>query len=75
MTYADEDEIDWSDGSFHTPPQKSIETTAHPLQSNPSAETYGGQGSLFVSDNRDQNQIPYSFPLEPGKKLGLNGSR
>jgi hypothetical protein len=67
MVYADEDEIDWSDGSFSAASPIPIEATAGPTHPNPFVDTYDDEDSLFVSDTYDQHQIPYVPPLDPGK--------
>jgi hypothetical protein len=72
MTYADEDDIDWSDGSLD---EKAIETFARPTQLSPYAETQNDQGSLLVSEVHDQHRISCSLPLESGKKPGPIESR
>jgi hypothetical protein len=75
MAYADEDEIDWSDGSLDAPSHNPIETIARSIQPSPLAEIHNGQDPLLLSGTHDQYQIPCGFPLEPGKSLGLNGNR
>ena len=75
MTYADEDEIDWSDGSFDDPPQKGIDTFARPTQSSPSAEIQNDQDYLLVSEVHGQHRTSCSLPPESGKKPGPIESR
>ncbi|RYN33645.1 hypothetical protein AA0114_g11963 [Alternaria tenuissima] len=69
MTYADEDDIDWSDGSLD---EKAIDTFARPTQPSPYAETQNDQGLLLVSEVHDQHRIPCSFPLESVSANGNN---
>ncbi|KAF7682265.1 hypothetical protein GT037_001241 [Alternaria burnsii] len=68
MTYADEDDIDWSDGSLD---EKVIDTFARATQPSPYAETQNDQGSLLVSEVRDQHRRSCSLPLE---SVSANGS-
>ena len=71
MVYADEDEIDWSDGSFGAPSRIPIDAAPGLTHHNPTADIYEDQDSLFVSETYDQHQIPSGVTLEAGKKLFL----
>ncbi|KAI4643865.1 hypothetical protein J4E93_006878 [Alternaria ventricosa] len=71
MVYADEDEIDWSDGSFGAPSRIPIDATPRSTHHNPIADAYEDQDSLFVSETYDQHRMPSGLTLEAGKKLAL----
>ncbi|KAI4662609.1 uncharacterized protein J4E88_010878 [Alternaria novae-zelandiae] len=64
MVYADEDEIDWSDGSFGAPPRILIDATPQSTHHNPTADAYEEEDSLFVSEAYDQHRIPSSLTLQ-----------
>ncbi|KAG9191730.1 hypothetical protein G6011_10464 [Alternaria panax] len=64
MAYADEDEIDWSDGSFGDLLRKPVEAAACPIQPSQSVENRHDQGLLFALDVHDQDRIPSGVPLE-----------
>jgi hypothetical protein len=71
MAYADEDEIDWSDGPLDPPSPDFIEPSAGPSHLNPNAETYDEPDSLFISDTEGQYNIPCGLPLDSGQHLSL----
>ncbi|KAI4707274.1 hypothetical protein J4E89_008214 [Alternaria sp. Ai002NY15] len=64
MVYADEDEIDWSDGSFGAPSRIPIDATPISTHHNPTADVYEDQDSLFVSETYDQHRIPNGLTLQ-----------
>jgi hypothetical protein len=72
MPYADEDEIDWSDGPLDPLTPDFIEPTAVSSYLNTTAGHYDDQDSLFVSDTEGLYSIPCGLPLDPGKILATN---
>jgi hypothetical protein len=72
MAYADEDEIDWSDGPLDPPSPDSIEPTAGSGHFKPIAETYEEHDSLFIPDTEGQYNKPCGLPFDLGKKTAMN---
>ncbi|KAI4696887.1 uncharacterized protein J4E84_000010 [Alternaria hordeiaustralica] len=64
MVYADEDEIDWSDGSFGAPPRILIDATPQSTHHNPTADAYEEEDSVFVSETYYQHRIPSGLTLQ-----------
>ncbi|KAI4908618.1 uncharacterized protein J4E92_010811 [Alternaria infectoria] len=64
MVYADEDEIDWSDGSFGAPSRIPIDAIPTSTHHNPTADAYEEEDSLFVSETYDQHRIPSGVTLD-----------
>ncbi|KAI4923306.1 hypothetical protein J4E85_008343 [Alternaria conjuncta] len=63
MAYADEDEIDWSDGSFGAPSRIPIDATPSSTTHNPTADAHEDEDSLFVSETYDPHRIPSGSTL------------
>ena len=68
MDYADEDEVDWSDGTLTSPSPKLIEITTDPGHLDPYADVEKNYQSLFVADSYGEHNIPCGLPLGPGKQ-------
>ncbi|KAH6872139.1 hypothetical protein BKA58DRAFT_381416 [Alternaria rosae] len=64
MVYADEDEIDWSDGSFGAPSRIPIDATPSSFNHYPIMDAHEDEDSLFVSETYDQHRIPRGLTLE-----------
>ncbi|RAR05087.1 hypothetical protein DDE82_004105 [Stemphylium lycopersici] len=65
MDYADEDEVDWSDGTLNSPSPEPIEITTHPSHLDPFADAEKNCQSLFVADSYGEHDIPCGLPLDP----------
>jgi len=72
MVYIDEDEVDWSDGSFNTPPPLvPIEAAATPYRLDQHAQTDYNQDLTLSSNIDEQPIIPFALPPGLGKIFSL----
>ncbi|KAF1948002.1 hypothetical protein EJ02DRAFT_391519 [Clathrospora elynae] len=64
MVYADEDEVDWSDGSLNPPSPGFMEPVAGPSRRSPVPEACDDSDSLSLSDTYEQYSVPCGLPLD-----------
>lgn len=66
MAYAEEDEVDWSDGSLNPGSPTQAHVTSEASQHEPNLQGYDDFESLFALDI-DDHQVPYGQNIDLGR--------